>query len=57
MGFKTEQEEFWAGNFGDDYIDRNEGEKLLASNLEFFSKSLKCANNTNSCIEFGPILE
>ena len=53
MGFKTEQEEFWAGNFGDDYIDRNEGEKLLASNLEFFSKSLKCANNTNSCIEFG----
>ena len=53
MGFKTEQEEFWAGNFGDDYIDRNEGEKLLASNLEFFSKSLKCANNANSCIEFG----
>ena len=53
MGFKTEQEEFWAGNFGDDYIDRNEGEKLLASNLEFFSKSLNWANNTNSCIEFG----
>ena len=32
MIFKTEQEEFWAGDFGIEYIDRNKGDKLLASN-------------------------
>ena len=37
--YQTEQEKFWAGEFGTDYIDRNKGEKLLASNLNFiFSK-------------------
>lgn len=39
--FKTEQEVFWAGEFGTEYIDRNKSEYLLASNLTFFSKSLK----------------
>ena len=53
MTFKTEQEEFWAGNFGTEYIDRNKGDKLLASNLNFFSKALARATNINSCIEFG----
>jgi pseudaminic acid biosynthesis-associated methylase len=51
--FKTEQEAFWAGEFGDDYIDRNRGDVLLASNLDFFSKSLKSARGLSSCIEFG----
>mgnify|MGYP001119027054 CR=1 FL=1 len=23
MGYKTEQEEFWSGKFGDEYIERN----------------------------------
>ena len=53
MTFKTEQEEFWAGDFGTEYIDRNKGDKLLASNLNFFSKALARATNINSCIEFG----
>lgn len=53
MSFKTEQEAFWAGEFGDDYILRNQGKNLLASNLNFFSKSLLSTNNLNSCIEFG----
>lgn len=53
MSFKTEQEEFWAGNFGDEYIDRNKGNKLLASNLNFFTKALKSANSLDSVIEFG----
>ena len=53
MRFKTEQEEFWAGKFGDDYIKRNQGNDLLASNLNFFSKSLSSTNNLDSCIEFG----
>lgn len=33
--YDTPQEEFWAGDFGKDYISRNEGEELLASNLKF----------------------
>ena len=37
MGYKTEQEEFWAGEFGTDYIQRNTGPELLASNLGFFA--------------------
>ena len=53
MSFKTEQETFWAGEFGDGYIDRNQGDALLASNLNFFSKSLNCAHGIQTCIEFG----
>jgi spore coat polysaccharide biosynthesis protein SpsF len=53
MTFKTEQEEFWAGDFGTEYIDRNKGDALLASNLNFFSKALLCAHGIKSCIEFG----
>lgn len=52
-GYKTEQEAFWAGQFGDDYIDRNQGSALLASNLDFFVKALKQARQLGSCIEFG----
>jgi spore coat polysaccharide biosynthesis protein SpsF len=49
----TEQEAFWAGEFGDDYIGRNKGDALLASNLNFFTKALNQAGKINSCIEFG----
>ncbi len=51
--FKTEQENFWAGKFGADYIGRNKGEQYLASNLSFFSKALAKTNELTSCIEFG----
>lgn len=51
--YKTPQEDFWAGEFGDDYIDRNKGDKLLASNLNFFNMSLKSITKINSAIEFG----
>lgn len=51
--FKTEQEQFWAGKFGTDYISRNQGDVLLASNLNFFSKALQQARCPASCIEFG----
>jgi pseudaminic acid biosynthesis-associated methylase len=53
MKFTTEQEAFWAGEFGTNYIDRNKGDKLLASNLDFFAKSLRCARGIASCMEFG----
>jgi spore coat polysaccharide biosynthesis protein SpsF len=51
--FKTEQEKFWAENFGENYIERNQGEQLLASNLNFFSNALSKAGVINSCLEFG----
>ena len=51
--FKTSQEEFWAGEFGVEYIDRNKGELLLASNLNFFNKALTNAAKPSSFIEFG----
>lgn len=53
MAYTTEQEAFWAGEFGDRYIDRNQGDALLASNLDFFAKALRCARGITSCIEFG----
>jgi pseudaminic acid biosynthesis-associated methylase len=51
--FKTEQEKFWAEEFGNDYISRNQGTQLLASNLNFFSKALENTGNIKSCKEFG----
>ena len=51
--FNTEQENFWAGEFGRDYINRNKGAEFLASNINFFSKALSNINTPNSCIEFG----
>ena len=53
MTFKTEQEAFWAGEFGTEYIQRNQGDALLASNLDFFSKALRSTRNVKTCIEFG----
>lgn len=51
--FRTEQEEFWAGKFGTDYIERNRGMGLVASNLAFFSRALRRTRGIGSCLEFG----
>lgn len=51
--FKTEQEKFWAEEFGNNYIGRNNSPQLLASNLNFFIKALNQAGKINSCVEFG----
>lgn len=51
--YKTAQEAFWANEFGNDYIGRNQGDQLLASNLHFFSKALQRAGKVASCLEFG----
>ena len=53
MTFKTAQETFWAGKFGTEYIQRNQGNALLASNLYFFAKALRAAHKVKTCIEFG----
>ena len=51
--YATPQEQFWAGEFGTAYIERNQGDKLLAANLDFFVKSLHQTRQLKSCIEFG----
>jgi len=51
--FKTDQEEFWAGRFGDDYIARNTGDALLGSNISLLSKILGRCPHGQSLIEFG----
>ena len=51
--YKTEQEVFWAGSFGREYIERNQGDALLASTLKFFSNALRVAHGFKSGIEFG----
>lgn len=41
--YRTEQEEFWSGQFGNNYVDRNVGDELIANNIYLFSKILsKC---------------
>ncbi len=51
--YQTEQENFWAGKFGDEYISRNKDSWLLASNLALFSSIFKRTHSVNSIIEFG----
>ena len=51
--YSTEQEGFWAGQFGNDYIQRNQGDALLAANIKFYSLALRSARKPSSCIEFG----
>ena len=53
QSYKTEQEAFWAGEFGNDYIQRNQSAELLASNLNFFTKALSNAVAPASFTEFG----
>jgi spore coat polysaccharide biosynthesis protein SpsF len=51
--FTTEQEKFWAGEFGNEYIQRNRDAKIIANNLAFFAKALQHTTEIKSCIEFG----
>ena len=50
MAYKTEQEKFWATEFGDSYINRNQN---YISNIPFLSKVIERAPNIKSIIEFG----
>ncbi len=53
MENKTEQEKFWEGNFGAEYISRNIGSELLAANVSFFARALNKAGEIKSVAEFG----
>jgi spore coat polysaccharide biosynthesis protein SpsF len=53
--FGTEQEAFWAGQFGNDYVTRNEvSPEILAGNLFSFARMLERAQpSPGSLIELG----
>ena len=53
MKYKTEQESFWAGEFGNEYVQRNQGEDIVRSNLHMFVDVIERTSGINSVIEFG----
>ncbi|MDQ0345809.1 pseudaminic acid biosynthesis-associated methylase [Ancylobacter vacuolatus] len=53
MEFKTEHENFWAGDFGDQYIARNNSDSLFYSKVAMWARMLRCANNVRSARELG----
>ena len=54
MSSRTEQEKFWAGEFGNAYIGRNSSDDLVSSNIAFFSKALGCLSKSpDSILEIG----
>jgi len=53
MSFNSEQEQFWAGDFGNEYTSRNQGLKWIASNVSLFAKIFAHTLDVRSVIEFG----
>ena len=51
--WKTQQEAFWAGDFGSAYNDRNVGETLLASKTALLADILRRTREVGSIVEFG----
>lgn len=45
MKYRTEQEEFWSGEFGNEYIERNKD--MLCNNIALFSQVLKKQKELN----------
>ena len=53
MKYATEQEAFWAGEFGNDYVDRNHDEKVVGFRTALFAKILRRTMNVRSALELG----
>jgi pseudaminic acid biosynthesis-associated methylase len=53
MTAPTEQEVFWASEFGNDYIDRNKSATLEASNTIAFAQMLRKTHDVHSILELG----
>ncbi len=51
--YKTEQESFWSGSFGNEYMNRNIGPSLSASKLNLFTKVLARTTKISSILELG----
>lgn len=53
MTYTTEQEKFWEGEFGNEYVKRNTGNNWIASNTAFFGRVLQRTSNIESVLEIG----
>lgn len=53
LSYETEQERFWAGDFGDEYVGRNRDAALLASNVGLFRTILRSTGPVASVLELG----
>ena len=53
MSYVTEQEDFWAGDFGLNYINRNKSDFILHSKVVMWARMLKAVNDINSIREYG----
>lgn len=51
--FTTEQEAFWAGEFGDGYVARNQGSGWIAANSALFARVLMRTERVGSVLELG----
>ncbi|MEC9281991.1 MAG: pseudaminic acid biosynthesis-associated methylase [Bdellovibrionota bacterium] len=51
--YKTEQEEFWAGTFGTEYIERNNSQQHIFAKVAMWTRMLKSANKIESIRELG----
>jgi len=51
--YRTVQEAFWSGTFGDHYITRNQSKKLLSSNINLFSEIIHMTSHVESIFEIG----
>ncbi len=51
--YRTEQEDFWAGEFGNEYMDRNQGSQSNANNVALFASILAKTRGIYSVLEFG----
>ena len=52
-GYKTEQEEFWAVEFGDDYTERNTGLSMIARVIRPCASIIARTRQVKSIMEFG----
>lgn len=53
MKYKTEQEVFWSGSFGDEYINRNFTNEIIAGNINLFSQVLRFSYGIKTVLEVG----
>jgi len=53
MTFKTEQERFWAGEFGNAYVTRNSDPKSIAYRIANFAKILARTREVRQVLEIG----
>lgn len=53
QNYKTAQELFWSGDFGNEYIKRNQDVNIIGSNTALFASILKQTRGIQTVIEFG----